>query len=112
VKSFLKQLDSIERLDELFSESYKRPVVIFKHSIRCGVSAHVFENVMELGKEINLVVVQESRAISNEIADRTGHRHHTPQVFVIKDGRPVYHATHYMIKPDRIAEVLSLEESI
>jgi bacillithiol system protein YtxJ len=48
---------------------------------------------------VNLIVVQDHRAISNEVERRTGRRHQSPQAFVIKNGEPVYHASHYAIDP-------------
>ena len=98
-----------DALDELFERSFDEPVIIFKHSNACGISSHIMEMVDEVGNEINFVVVQDDRDLSNEIADRTGHRHHSPQVFVIKNGKPVYHATHYGIDPEAIEEALNSE---
>ena len=102
-------IETNDVLDELFKRSYSEPVIIFKHSKACGISSHVMELVDEVGNEINFVVVQDDRDLSNEIADRTGHRHHSPQIFVIKNGKPVYHATHYGIDPVAIEEALSGE---
>jgi len=65
------------------------------------------EMVDEVGNEINFVVVQDDRDISNSIADRTGHRHQSPQIFVIKNGKPVYHATHYGVDPEAIEEAIN-----
>ena len=92
-----KPLKSGETLDTLFEKSFEKPVVIFKHSRACGISSHVMEMVDEVGYDVHLVVVQDDREISNKIAERTGHRHHSPQIFVIRDGKPIYHATHYAI---------------
>ena len=104
-----RSIETNDVLDELFKRSYSEPVIIFKHSKACGISSHVMELVDEVGNEINFVVVQDDRELSNEIADRTGHRHHSPQIFVIKNGKPVYHATHYGIDPVAIEEALNSE---
>lgn len=95
-------IDSIDSLDSLFESSYFRPVVIFKHSNTCGISAHLMEEVSVVDADINVVVVQTSRDVSNAIETRTGHRHQSPQAFVIRDGKAVYHATHYGIDPSQI----------
>lgn len=99
----LTKIESAEQLDELFGRSHLEPVVIFKHSIRCGISAHVLETTRELDGEINVVIVQDNRDLSNEIAKRTGHTHQSPQAFVIRDGKAIYHATHYGIDAKKIA---------
>lgn len=95
-------IESLQSLNEVFNESHARPVVLFKHSTTCGTSAHVLEMISTINSEINLVVVQSHRDLSNEIAAITGYRHHSPQAFVIKNGRPVYYATHYSIDPAAI----------
>ena len=103
---YINKVDSIQKLDDVFSRSHGGPVVLFKHSNRCGISSHVLEMVEEVDGELNVVVIQENRDLSNEITARTGYTHQSPQVFVLKDGKPVYHATHYGIDPRRIRQVL------
>ena len=104
-----KPIKTSESLEELFKESTERPIVIFKHSSTCGISSHIMEMVDGVGRDVHFVVVQEDRDISNEIADRTGRVHQSPQVFVIRDGKPIYHATHYGIDPDAIEKALDEE---
>ncbi len=99
--NFVK-VDSLEALDALFEKSNNYPVVLFKHSNTCGISAHVFEQISGVDVDVNVIVVQEHRSISNAIAERTGYRHQSPQAFVIKDGKAVYHATHYGISAEDI----------
>src|SRR5256885_8470148 len=90
-------LDSVERLESLFKESHDKPVILFKHSISCGISSGVYSEVSQVDGDINLIVVQHARNISNAIAERTGIRHESPQAIVLKQGEPVYHASHYDI---------------
>ncbi len=90
-------VDSLEALDALFNDSHHSPVVLFKHSNTCGISADIIEQVGDVDADVNVIVVQEHRPISNAVAERTGYRHQSPQAFVIKDGKAVYHATHYGI---------------
>jgi bacillithiol system protein YtxJ len=47
--------------------------------------------------DINIVVVQTDRHISNEIERHTGIKHESPQAIVLKDGEAVYHGSHYDI---------------
>ncbi len=98
------ELDSLEGLEELFAASHDRPVILFKHSNTCGISADIHQQVSTVNADINVVVVQTGRAVSNAIAEKTGYRHQSPQAFVIKDGKAVYHATHYGIDPKEIEE--------
>ena len=104
--SVINKVDSIEKLDELFERSKLEPVLLFKHSDSCGISAHVLDMVQEVDGDVNVIVVQENRDLSNEVAKRTGHTHQSPQAFVLRYGKPVYHATHYGIDPKSIEEKL------
>jgi len=103
----INKVDSIEKLDELFEHSYREPVVLFKHSNACGISAHVLEMASAINGELNVIVIQQHRNLSNEVAARTGYTHQSPQAFVLINGKPVYHATHYGIDPNAIARALS-----
>jgi bacillithiol system protein YtxJ len=102
----LIRLDSMESLDRTFERSLNEPVVVFKHSTSCGISAHLLYQVEAIEADVHVVVVQESRPVSNALEQRTGVRHASPQAFVLRDGQVVYHASHYGIDPRRIAELL------
>ncbi|MDI1241699.1 MAG: bacillithiol system redox-active protein YtxJ [bacterium] len=105
--AIINKVDSIEKLDTLFERSNTEPVVLFKHSNSCGISAHVFETVQEIDSDLNVIVIQENRALSNEVAVRTGRSHQSPQAFVLWNGEPIYHATHYGIDPVAIERAIS-----
>lgn len=104
--NFLK-VDSLDRLDRLFAESHERSVLLFKHSVTCGISSGVYRLVADVSSDVNVVVVQTHRELSNEIASRTGVRHQSPQAIVIRRGVPVYHASHYDIEAADIEETLA-----
>ena len=99
-------VETLETLDSLIAESSVRPIILFKHSNSCGISAHVRFMISELAAEVYEIVVQESRMVSNAVAERLATRHASPQAFVISNGRPIYHATHYGIDPDAIQKVV------
>lgn len=103
------QIKSVEQLDDVFAQSSEKPVVIFKHSVTCPISAGVYEIVRNVEGEVNLVIVQSSRNVSNEIAARTGIRHESPQAIVLKDGKVIYHASHYDITSSDVNEKLRIK---
>lgn len=107
MKAEFIKLESNERLAELFEESNRRPVILFKHSVTCPISTNVFEDVSRINGQINLVVVQTARAVSNEIAEKTGIRHESPQAIILRDEKVVYHASHYDITAEDIMRVKS-----
>ena len=69
-----------------------KKILILKHSATCPFSARGKRELEKLlaengAVEAYLVVVQQQRAISNQLAERLGVKHETPQVLLIKDGK-------------------------
>ncbi|WP_313111064.1 bacillithiol system redox-active protein YtxJ [Aequorivita sediminis] len=93
-------LGKIEQLDDLVAQSKTKPVAIFKHSTRCGVSRGVlkmFEKNYSLNDgqlKLYFLDLLQNRDISNEIATRFKVNHESPQLIVIKDGVVVHHDSH------------------
>lgn len=83
--------------------------VVFKHSTQCDISATAYREVAQAagrfpGMQINLVRVIESRPVAQEVERRTGVRHESPQVFVLRNGEVAWHASHWRITADALAE--------
>ena len=107
MNAIFTNLESVEALDSLFEQSNTEPVFLFKHSATCGISADIQQQVAAIDGNIHIVTVQNSRHVSNAIEAKTGIRHASPQAFVIRDGKVVYHATHYGIDPLQIEQFLA-----
>ena len=91
--SFFK-IDNHDTLENLFTDSTKKPVIVFKHSNACSISARAYRE-MEKVDGVNIVEVQSARDVSRELASRTGVRHETPQVIILRDGKAVWNASHF-----------------
>ncbi len=94
-----RELTDLGQLNEIVDASFEQPILIFKHSTRCGVSRSVlkrFENEFDLAEKITSYFLDllEHREISNEIASRFGVVHQSPQLIVVKSGNTVYDASH------------------
>ena len=98
----LTTLDGLEKLDQLLTASERRPLVLFKHSYTCGASAEALD---ELVTHLNtgpsdalyaMVTVQTHRDVSNAVTRKLGIRHETPQALLIRDGRVVWSASHFV----------------
>ncbi len=100
------EITSNEQLDALFRDSFAHPVALIKHSNTCGISSNVMYDLKQIDADINVIVIQQHRDLSNDVAERINHRHQSPQAFVIKDGKAIYHATHYGIDPTVIESKL------
>lgn len=101
-------LTELKQLDEIVAESAAVPVVIFKHSTRCGISRMVLKNFegnyaidAENAKPYFLDLLQH-RDISNEIASRFGVEHQSPQLILIKEGKAVYTTSHSDIDAEEL----------
>ncbi|HYJ89788.1 MAG TPA: bacillithiol system redox-active protein YtxJ [Pyrinomonadaceae bacterium] len=103
----LNKIDTLGKLEAAIEESRFRPVLLFKHSTSCGISSGVFRDVSLADADINLIIVQTDRHISNEVERRMGIKHESPQAIIVKDGEAVYHASHYDITVEDINEHMS-----
>jgi bacillithiol system protein YtxJ len=95
-----------EGLEALISSSNDRPVVIFKHSNSCPISAVAYREMEDLDGDVSLIEVQSARDVSAEIASRTGVRHESPQVIILRDGKAVWNASHFDVKARAVAEAV------
>ncbi len=98
------------QLDEILQASNEQTQLIFKHSISCGISSMAkrrFEQTAgDLGEHMkfHLLVIQQHRDLSNEVASRYKVWHESPQLLILKNGKVVAHASHWQI------EGISLED--
>lgn len=102
-------INDTQQLETLFQKSFETPVALFKHSVTCPISADVYRAISQVDGEINLVIVQRARDVSNAIAEKTGIRHESPQAIILKDGKAVFNASHYNIEAEEISEKLKTE---
>lgn len=102
-----KRVTVAEEFTELLKLSQEQPVVIFKHSISCGVSAAAYDEMEQFAGEVILVEVQGARELSREIERRTGIRHETPQVLILKKGSVVWNASHWRVKAQAVTEAVN-----
>lgn len=107
MKAQFIELNNIDQLDELFEVSNRKPVMIFKHSTNCPISANVFDEISEVDSTIFLIKIQKAPSISKAITEKTGIKHESPQAIILKNGIPVFHASHYDITADSINSLLA-----
>jgi bacillithiol system protein YtxJ len=95
------KLDSIEIVDKIIEESKEKPVVIFKHSTSCSISAMALNRLERSWNENEMTEVKpyyldliSYRNVSNAVAEKFGIMHQSPQVLLIKDGKSVYDDSH------------------
>lgn len=109
----MQTLSTTDELDTALARSSQHPVVIFKHSPTCGISAQAFESISEWladaspAAEFFVVPVRSSRELSTAIAKKFGIRHESPQALVIDDGRVVWHGSHFRATADAVRAALA-----
>lgn len=96
----MTKIETMEQFEEIIAN--KEPYILFKHSTTCPISHGGFTAFQEyLGEEQAVpayyLYVQEARPVSNKIAEHFGIQHESPQVLYIKDGKVLWHASHWNI---------------
>jgi bacillithiol system protein YtxJ len=56
---------------------------------------------------VHVVDVRKQRALSQKTSDYFGIPHESPQVIIIRDGTPVWHASHFGITAVNVSAALS-----
>lgn len=108
----LKELLELNDLNAVWEASRENPVLLFKQSTTCPISAeafsqfHTFLEADDSKTEAYFVKVRETRTVSDEIAEELEVRHQSPQLFLVKDRQPVWNASHDKITVDRIKEAI------
>ena len=104
-------LTSVSEIDRALADSSQRPVLIFKHSPTCGISAQAYDEIesvlmTNLHADAYVVNVWTARTVSNALAARLHTRHESPQVLLVRDGRVVWSASHFRVTAHAIRSAL------
>jgi bacillithiol system protein YtxJ len=109
----LKDLTTVQELEDALAESNERAVLLFKHSTACPISSRALAQLQDYLEDADqrasyhLITVQTSRSVSNEAASRLRVPHESPQAILIRSGRPVWDASHFEITASSLAEAIS-----
>jgi bacillithiol system protein YtxJ len=105
------QLKSIADLDALLASSGEQPVIVFKHSTTCPVSARAhreweaFQSSPAASKvKLAWVRVIEERPVSLALAERVKVRHESPQAL---GGEALWHESHRGVTAAALAEAVA-----
>lgn len=107
------QVTNLNQLNVIIEASKTIPVLIFKHSTRCGISRFVLEkfereyNVPSDKLQSYFLDLIAFREISNEVANKFKVRHQSPQIIVIQNGEVIYDASHNQIEVCDLKQIIS-----
>jgi bacillithiol system protein YtxJ len=109
------QLNDLAQIEEIKEESFKTPILLFKHSKTCSISAialNRMERNYDQSKVGNLkpyfLDLLSHRDISKEIETLFAVEHESPQAIIIAYGKAIYDASHYDISFANILEKFSI----
>ncbi|HLR60468.1 MAG TPA: bacillithiol system redox-active protein YtxJ [Pseudogracilibacillus sp.] len=106
----LQELFEIDELEKVWEVSKEKPVLLFKQSTTCPISAAAFAEFQTFLKSNEadiapyFVKVRETREVSNKISEDLNVQHQSPQIFLVKNSTPVWNASHNQITVDSITE--------
>ena len=101
------EIVNLSALDDFVAKLKGAPGVLFKHSNSCGVSARAYGEMSRLPHPIGLVVVQNARAVSDEIEKRWRVGHETPQVLIVRDDDVLWNGSHSEVKAADVEAALN-----
>lgn len=87
-------IESEEDLNEVIDGSRRRPTALFLHDPWCPISARAYRQMEQLGGELPAIDVSRQRHLSAVVERRTGVRHQSPQVIVLRDAVATWEASH------------------
>jgi bacillithiol system protein YtxJ len=97
------------QIEEIKQKSFQHPVLVFKHSTSCSISATSLSRIErawdeEKAKNIEPFYLDllRYRSISNKIAKEFDIEHESPQVLLIQNGECTYDASHFGIRFEEI----------
>lgn len=100
------RIDDRATLDNLLSDSKQKPVLVFKHSNACSISARAYREMEKLADKVNLLEIQAVPELSREVESLTGVRHESPQVILLRDGKAVWNASHFDVNAASVSKAL------
>lgn len=108
---FWNRLSGIQELEKANDLSFSRPVLLFKHSTRCSISAMALSrlerNYTDSPLEFFYLDLLSYRDISNTIAEKYSVYHQSPQALLIYKGECILDSSHMEIDLHEIMEVAS-----
>ena len=91
----------------------KRPglTLLYLHDPWCSISSRAFHQLDALGGAVALVDVDANPELGRIVEEMTGIRHESPQAILLRDGEPVWSASHFAITTDAARRALTQAQS-
>lgn len=108
----LQEIQSVDEYHKMMEHSSENPVLLFKHSTTCPISAAAFDqyqsflNTSKEKLDAYLIKVIENRDVSNQVETDTKVKHESPQIFLIDNKNIKWHTSHSKITEEAIKSEL------
>jgi bacillithiol system protein YtxJ len=108
----MKIMETLEDLNSAIEQSMRTPILLFKHSSTCPISAGAYRRITKgledgtLKVDVYIVIVQKSRELSNYIEEKFGIQHESPQVIFVYKKEAVWNASHNSIDVEEVNQTL------
>jgi bacillithiol system protein YtxJ len=99
-------ITDVDGLEDALAQSQACTVILFNHDPYCPVSAAAFDEMRGAAGDVRLIDVSRQRDVTRELAQRTGIRHESPQVIVLRDGAATWSASHFRITAEAVAKAV------
>jgi bacillithiol system protein YtxJ len=105
-------LTDVAAFDAALDRSRDQPILIFKHSATCGISAHAQHELGDWYERqgapvpIFVIHVRRHRDVSDAVAARFAIRHESPQMLLVDNGVVRWHGSHWHVNGREVQEAL------
>lgn len=103
----MKKISTVEEFEQVVKENNR--FLFLKHSTTCPISAaghEAFSAFASSHEDIPsyYLHIQDSRDVSNYIAETYEVKHESPQALLFEDGKVKWHASHWNINQEELAK--------
>lgn len=106
----LEKIDTVEQFENLLKKENK--FYLLKHSLTCPISHAAYKEYEKYADENQdfptyYLAVQDSRTLSNDIAEKFQIKHESPQAILFSNGEASWNASHWKITNRSLANALN-----
>lgn len=103
----VNKIESVEQFEQILKE--QKSFYILKHSLTCPISQAAYEEFESYDQENPnfpqyFLAVQDSRPLSNHIAEKFHIKHESPQAILFNNHDVAWHASHWKITFDSLTK--------
>lgn len=91
-----------EELEAHFADSGSSPTILFNHDPFCPISAYANRQMKQVAADVYMIDVARANHLAQQLAQRTGVKHESPQVIIMVKGQAVWSKSHRAITQEAV----------